>query len=83
MSIAKYLIDDVPVLLQSEMPENINQILYLILKSLPTCAGNFIKWIAEVRRQEEDGSGVTNEEKERLALKVCLVLFFSILLLTH
>ncbi|KAG6535931.1 glutathione gamma-glutamylcysteinyltransferase 1-like [Zingiber officinale] len=69
MSIAKYLIDDVPVLLQSEMPENINQILYLILKSLPACAGNFIKWIAEVRRQEEDGSGVTNEEKERLALK--------------
>ncbi|WOL05120.1 glutathione gamma-glutamylcysteinyltransferase 1 [Canna indica] len=70
LSIAKYLIDDVPMLLKSEDPKSVSQVLSLILKCLPASAGDFIKWVAEVRRQEEGGSTLTEEEKERLALKV-------------
>ncbi|WOL05194.1 glutathione gamma-glutamylcysteinyltransferase 1 [Canna indica] len=69
LSIAKYLIDDVPMLLKSEDPKSVSQVLSLILKCLPASAGDFIKWVAEVRRQEEGGSTLTEEEKERLTLK--------------
>lgn len=71
MSTAKYLIDDVPVLLRSEGLHSVPDVLSLIFKSLLANAGDFIKWVAEVRRQEEDGSGLSKEEKGRLAVKVC------------
>lgn len=70
---AKYLIDDVPILLKSEDLKNVHEVLSLLLMSLPACAGNFIKWVAEVRRQEEEGSSLSKEEKDRLAVKVLLL----------
>ncbi|RWW74836.1 hypothetical protein BHE74_00017202 [Ensete ventricosum] len=66
---AKYLIDDVPILLKSEDLKDVREVLSLLLTSLPACAGNFIKWVAEVRRQEEEGSNLSKEEKDRLAVK--------------
>lgn len=66
---AKYLIDDVPVLLKSGTLNSVPDVLSLILKSLPANAGDFIKWVAEVRRQEENGSSLSKEEKGRLAVK--------------
>ncbi|XP_074562826.1 glutathione gamma-glutamylcysteinyltransferase 1-like [Curcuma longa] len=69
LSIAKYLINDVPILLKSEDLKSASQVLYRVLKSLPACAGDFIKQFLEVRSREEDGSTLSNEEKERLALK--------------
>lgn len=66
---AKYLIEDVPVLLKSGTLNNVPEVLSLIFKSLPANAGDFIKWVAEVRRQEENGSCLSKEEKGRLAVK--------------
>ncbi|XP_008789410.2 glutathione gamma-glutamylcysteinyltransferase 1-like isoform X1 [Phoenix dactylifera] len=69
VSMARYLIDDVPILLKSEDLSSVPEVLLLLFKSLPANAGDFIKWIAEVRRQEEDGSSLSKEEEERLAAK--------------
>ncbi|WOL05169.1 hypothetical protein Cni_G13895 [Canna indica] len=68
-SVAKYLFYEVPILLKSEGPKTVPEIIFLLFKSLPASTGDFIKWIAEVRRQEEDGSMLTKEEKEMLAVK--------------
>ena len=70
MNTAKYLIDDVPMLLRSEGLNSIPDALSLIFKSVLANAADFIKWVAEVRRREEDGSGLSKEEKGRLAIKV-------------
>lgn len=70
---AKYLIDDVPILLKSEGLHTIPEVLNIIFNSLPANAGDFIKWVAEVRRLEEDGPRLSMEEKERLAVKVFLL----------
>lgn len=70
MSIAKYFVDDVPRLLKSEDVKDIKNILSVILSSIPNHFREFITWVAEVRRQEEDGStSLSQEEKERLAIK--------------
>ncbi|KAG1359741.1 glutathione gamma-glutamylcysteinyltransferase 1 [Cocos nucifera] len=69
VSMARYLIDDVPILLKSEGLSSVPEVLFLLFKSLPANAGDFIKWVAEVRRQEEDGSILSKEEEERLAAK--------------
>lgn len=69
---AKYLMDEVPILLKSEDLKSVPQVLFILLESLPACAGYFIKWVLEVRRQEENGSSLSKEEKERLAAKVLL-----------
>ncbi|KAG5514617.1 hypothetical protein RHGRI_035872 [Rhododendron griersonianum] len=70
VSIAKFLVDDVPCLLKSEDVKDIRNVLSVILSSLPTHFREFIKWVAEVRTREEDGSqSLSQEEKERLAIK--------------
>nr|XP_010935936.1 glutathione gamma-glutamylcysteinyltransferase 1 isoform X1 [Elaeis guineensis] len=69
VSMARYLIDDVPILLKSEGLQTVPEVLNIIFKSLPANAGDFIKWVAEVRRQEEDEPRLSMEEKERLAVK--------------
>ncbi|XP_010905811.1 glutathione gamma-glutamylcysteinyltransferase 1 isoform X2 [Elaeis guineensis] len=69
VSMARYLIDDVPILLKSEGVSSVPEVLFLLFKSLPASVGDFIKWVAEVRRQEEDGSILSKEEEERLAAK--------------
>jgi len=67
----KHLIDDVPIFLRSEGLNNIPDALSLIFKSVLANAGDFIKYVVEVRRREEDGSGLSKEEKGRLSIKVC------------
>ncbi|XP_077250759.1 glutathione gamma-glutamylcysteinyltransferase 1-like isoform X2 [Tasmannia lanceolata] len=69
VSTAKYLIEDVPILLNSEDINNVQKILSAWFTSLPTGAEEFIKWVAEVRRQEEGESSLSKEEKERLSVK--------------
>ncbi|CAL1357060.1 unnamed protein product [Linum trigynum] len=66
---AKYLIDEVPVLLKSEDVKDIDKVLQVVFMSLPSHFGDFIKWIAEVRRQEDGGENISQEEKGRLAMK--------------
>ncbi|KAL5711926.1 glutathione gamma-glutamylcysteinyltransferase [Ranunculus cassubicifolius] len=67
ISIAKYLMDDVPSLLKSEIVKNVEKVLSVVLASLPTNFSDFIKWVAEVRRQ--DDGALTKEEKGRLSVK--------------
>lgn len=68
VGVAKYLMDDVPLLLQSEEVKDIQDVLSVVIMSLPSNFEDFIKWVAEVRRRE-DGS-LSTEEKARLAVKV-------------
>ncbi|URE47206.1 hypothetical protein MUK42_16959 [Musa troglodytarum] len=69
VTMAKYLMDEVPILLKSEDLKSVPLVLSILLESLPACAGYFINWVLEVRRQEENGSSLSKEEKERLAAK--------------
>ncbi|KAF5741836.1 hypothetical protein HS088_TW10G00842 [Tripterygium wilfordii] len=67
--IAKYLIDDVPLLLRSELVKDIEKVLSVIFVSLPSNFEEFIKWVAEIRRQEDSGHNLSQEEKQRLSIK--------------
>lgn len=62
--------EDVPVLLGLEDLEDVKNVLSVVFKSLPSNFAEFIKWIAEVRRQEDGGQSLSQEEKGRLAVKV-------------
>uniref|UniRef100_A0A5B7AP13 glutathione gamma-glutamylcysteinyltransferase n=1 Tax=Davidia involucrata TaxID=16924 RepID=A0A5B7AP13_DAVIN len=70
ISIARYLVDDVPLLLKSEDVKAIKNVLSIVLSSLPSNFAEFIKWVAEVRRQEDGDQSLSQEEKGRLAVKV-------------
>ncbi|CAN1245230.1 Glutathione gamma-glutamylcysteinyltransferase 2 [Linum grandiflorum] len=67
--IAKYLIDEVPVLLKSKDVKDIDKVLDVVVSSLPSDFCDFIKWVAEVRRQEDGGENISQEEKGRVAMK--------------
>ncbi|KAK9281054.1 hypothetical protein L1049_003946 [Liquidambar formosana] len=69
ISTAKYLMDDVPLLLKSEDIKDIENILSVVFLSLPSNFGEFIKWVAEVRRREDGDQSISQEEKGRLAVK--------------
>ncbi|KAM7257888.1 hypothetical protein ACFE04_013629 [Oxalis oulophora] len=69
VGIARYLTDDVPFLMKSDDITNIEKVLSVIFTSLPSNFGDFIKWIVEVRRQEDGGPSLSQEEKSRLAVK--------------
>ncbi|XP_038874485.1 glutathione gamma-glutamylcysteinyltransferase 1-like isoform X2 [Benincasa hispida] len=69
VNIAKYLKDDVPLLLKSENLKDTQDVLTVIFASLPLNYSDFIKWVAEVRRREDSGQSLSPEEKARLALK--------------
>lgn len=62
--------DDVPNLMKSEDLKDVHKVLLAVFSSLPSNFGEFIKWIAEVRRREDGGQNLSQEEKGRLALKV-------------
>jgi glutathione gamma-glutamylcysteinyltransferase len=49
--------------------KDIEKVLSVIFTSLPSNFGDFIKWIVEVRRQEDGGQTLSQEEKSRLAVK--------------
>lgn len=68
-STAKFLIDDVPILLTSENLSTIPEILSTIFRFLPIHAGDLIKWIAEVWRTEEDEC-LSKKEKVRISAKI-------------
>ncbi|XP_057418181.1 glutathione gamma-glutamylcysteinyltransferase 1-like [Lotus japonicus] len=68
-SIAKFLIDDVPSLLKSEDVKDICKVLSVIVTSLPSNFEEFIKWVAEIRRQEDGGPSLCEEEKTRAVVK--------------
>ncbi|CAA2981476.1 glutathione gamma-glutamylcysteinyltransferase 1-like [Olea europaea subsp. europaea] len=65
VSTAKYLMDDLLVLLSSNDVKDAKHVISTVFKSLPSDFAEFIKWVAKVRRQEEGGQGVSQEEKER------------------
>ncbi|KAG9445802.1 hypothetical protein H6P81_011930 [Aristolochia fimbriata] len=66
---AEYLVEDVPNLLKSEDIDDVQKVLSVVFTSLPTSAEDFIKWVAEVRRQEEGARSLSKEEKIRLDVK--------------
>nr|XP_017249918.1 PREDICTED: glutathione gamma-glutamylcysteinyltransferase 1 [Daucus carota subsp. sativus] len=68
-STAKYLVEDVPLLLGLKEVEDVKNILSIVVNSLPSKFADFIKWIAEVRRQEDVDESLSQEEKGRLAVK--------------
>ncbi|XP_056689312.1 glutathione gamma-glutamylcysteinyltransferase 1 isoform X2 [Spinacia oleracea] len=68
-SIAKYLMEDVPLLLKSENVQDIEGAISVVCMSLPSNFRDFIKWVAEVRRHEDDGQSLSQEEMRRLVLK--------------
>lgn len=69
VSIAKYLVDDVPVLLSLKNVAVVKDVLSIVFNSLPSKFLDFIKWVAEVRRREDGGQSLSQEEKERLSIK--------------
>ncbi|KAJ7972621.1 Phytochelatin Synthase, Glutathione gamma-glutamylcysteinyltransferase [Quillaja saponaria] len=69
INIAKFLMDEVPTLLKMEDVKDIHKVLSVVITSLPSNFGEFIKWIAEVRRGEDSGQILSPEEKARLAIK--------------
>lgn len=67
---AKYLMDDVPVLLSSDNMQNVKNVLASVFMSLPADFAEFIKWVAEIRREEDNSQTLSEEEKGRLRIKV-------------
>ncbi|XP_062147543.1 glutathione gamma-glutamylcysteinyltransferase 1-like isoform X2 [Alnus glutinosa] len=69
VGIAKYLMHDVSLLLKSVDATDIQKVLSVIFTSLPSNFGEFIKWVAEVRRREDGDQSLSPEEKARVAVK--------------
>ncbi|PNX86849.1 phytochelatin synthase, partial [Trifolium pratense] len=68
-SIAKFLINDVPSLLKSDDVKDMCKVLSVIVTSLPSNFEEFIKWVAEIRRQKDGGPSLSEEEKTQAFLK--------------
>ncbi|XP_022758466.1 glutathione gamma-glutamylcysteinyltransferase 1-like isoform X2 [Durio zibethinus] len=69
VKVAKYLMDDVPNLVKSDDVKDVHKVLSVVFSSLPSNFEEFIKWLAEVRRREDGGQNLSQEEKGRLSLK--------------
>ncbi|KAJ4844051.1 Glutathione gamma-glutamylcysteinyltransferase 1 [Turnera subulata] len=69
VGVAKYLMDDVPLRLEADDVKDVEKVLNIVFKSLPSTFGEFIKWVAEVRRQEDGGESLSQEERGRLSVK--------------
>ncbi|XP_061343394.1 glutathione gamma-glutamylcysteinyltransferase 3-like isoform X2 [Gastrolobium bilobum] len=68
-SVAKFLAEDVPLLIKSEDLKEIQEVLSVVFKSPPSELRGFITWVAEVRRQEDGNPTLSEEERGRLAIK--------------
>ncbi|XP_024019168.1 glutathione gamma-glutamylcysteinyltransferase 3 isoform X2 [Morus notabilis] len=68
-SVVKYLIEDVPLLLKLDDMKDVQEVLSVVFKSPPADLREFIKWVAEVRSQEDGSLFLSEEEKGRLAVK--------------
>ncbi|KAL9257804.1 Glutathione gamma-glutamylcysteinyltransferase 1-like protein [Drosera capensis] len=64
-----YLTQDAPHLFSTTEIKDLHELIAMIFTSAPTGLRDFIAWVVEVRRQEEDNKTVSNEERARLALK--------------
>ncbi|KAJ4726932.1 Phytochelatin Synthase, Glutathione gamma-glutamylcysteinyltransferase [Melia azedarach] len=67
--VAKYLTEDVGLRLKSDDVKDIESLLSIVFKSAPADLKEFIKWVAEVRRQEDGGVILSEEETGRLVMK--------------
>ncbi|KAK9201458.1 hypothetical protein WN944_016661 [Citrus x changshan-huyou] len=67
--VAKYLTEDVPHRLRINDVKDVENLLSLVFKSAPVDLKEFIKWVAEVRRQDVAGVSSSEEEKARLIIK--------------
>lgn len=79
VSIAKFLMEDVPVLLSSDNVKDVKDVLSTVFSSLPSNFSEFIKWVAEVRRQEDGTQALSEEERGRLAVKVLIFQYLILL----
>lgn len=70
ITIAKYLMDDLPELLTSETLKDVQNVLSTVFTSLPSDFSEFIKWLEEIHRKETVGQVLSEEEKGRLIIKV-------------
>lgn len=61
--------------MELEDVKDVREVLSLVFRSPPADLREFIKWVAEVRRQEDGSLILSEEEKGRLALKVCYTFF--------
>ncbi|XP_050366527.1 glutathione gamma-glutamylcysteinyltransferase 3-like [Argentina anserina] len=68
-NVAKYLIEDVPLLMKLDEIKDVQEVISVVFKSPPADLREFVKWVAEVRRQENGHLILSNEEKGRLAIK--------------
>jgi glutathione gamma-glutamylcysteinyltransferase len=71
-SIAKFLVNDVPSLLKSEdvKLKDVCKVLLVIVTSLPSNFKEFINWVAEIRRQDDGGPSLSEEETTQASVKV-------------
>nr|ADK61091.1 phytochelatin synthase [Kandelia candel] len=68
-SVTKYLTEDVPLLFRTKDMKDVEDILAIVFRSPPSGLKEFIRWVAEVRRQEDGETILSEEEKGRLAIK--------------
>ncbi|KAF8392162.1 hypothetical protein HHK36_022504 [Tetracentron sinense] len=66
---AKYLIDHVPLILKTENVKDVEEVLSILFTPLLANFTELIKWIAEIRRQEDGDLSLSKEERGRLAIK--------------
>lgn len=79
-NVIKYLTEEVPLLLKTENVKSVEELLSVVFKFPPQNLKNFIKWVAEVREQEDGNVKLNAEEKGRLAVKVLLNFFLLLFL---
>lgn len=58
--------------------KDVENLLSVVFKSAPVDLKEFIKWVAEVRRQDDAGVSLSEEEKARLIIKVSIVFIESV-----
>ncbi|OIV92069.1 hypothetical protein TanjilG_08742 [Lupinus angustifolius] len=68
-SVARFLSEDVPLLLKFEDLKDIHEVLSSVFKSPPDELRGFITWVAEVRRKEDGNLTLSEKEIGRLAIK--------------
>ncbi|KAH6773136.1 phytochelatin synthase 1 [Perilla frutescens var. hirtella] len=69
ISTAKYLTDDVPLLLSSHNIKDVKDVISTVFSSLPSDYAEFIEWVTEAHLEKDDSPPLTEEEKARLDFK--------------
>lgn len=80
-NVIKYLTEEVPLLLKAEDVKDVQGLLSVVFKLPPPNLTRFIKWVAEVREQENGNVKLNAEERGRLAVKVRSLQLLSIIFL--